>query len=181
MSRDKNVIEYLPGYMAELFEMKELYKGLQPEFDLMYRIKDSSMDECFVLTCLDFGLERYEEMLGITPLVTDTVEDRRLRVLASLNGDTPYTFERIYAKLRLLCGEENVTMEYAKDIYTLRVLVQLAAKNQIATVNKMLRQMLPCNISLNCSLAYNRHSTLKPYKHSELGDYTHLQLREEVL
>ena len=84
MSRDKNAVEYLPRYMAELFEMQELYKGLQPEFDLMYQIKDSSMEECFVLTCEDFGLERYEEMLGITPLPTDTTEDRRLRVLACL-------------------------------------------------------------------------------------------------
>lgn len=181
MSRDKNAVEYLPGYMAELFEMQELYKGLQPELDLMYRIKDSSMEECFVLTCEGFGLERYEEMLGITPLPTDTIDDRRLRVLAALNGDTPYTFERIYAKLKVLCGEDNVTMEYAKDIYTLRVLVQLAAKNQIDTVNRMLRQMLPCNISLICSLAYNRHSDLAPYKHSHLAQYTHLKLREEVL
>ena len=84
-------------------------------------------------------------------------------------------------KAEVLCGEDNVSMEYAKDIYTLRVLIELTAKNQLAIVERMLRKMLPCNISLICALAYNRHTHLTPYKHSELGAYSHTGLREEVL
>ncbi len=181
MSRDKKALEYMPDYMAEFREMQELYKGLQDEFDLMYEIKDSCMLECFVLTCCSFGLERYEKMLGIKSLYTDTIEDRRLRVLAALNGDTPYTFERVFNKLKLLCGEGNVYMEYAKEIYTLRVLIQLRAKSQYSTVIKMLREMIPCNISLICAIAYNKHKTLKPFPHKTLSGYTHRALREEVV
>ncbi len=181
MSRDKKAINYMPQYMAELREMTELYKALQPEFDLMYQIKDSSINECFALTCIGFGLEKYEKILGIIPLYTDSVEDRRLKVLAALNGDTPYTFERVLDKLILLCGQGNVSMEYAKEIYTLRVLIQLEAKSQYNTVVKMLREMLPCNIALRCALAYNRHLTLKPFTHKSLSAYSNRALREEVV
>lgn len=181
MSRDKNAIEYLPKYMGVLYEIKELYRGIQPELDEVYSVLDSSLEECFVLTCESFGLERYEEMLGISPLPTDTIEDRRLRILTAINGDTPYTFERIYSKLKVLCGEDNVYMEYAKDIYTLRILIQLEAKNQLDTIKTMLKKMLPCNISLICSLAYNRHCDLSPHSHSDLASYSHRGLREEVL
>ncbi len=181
MSRSKDTIGYMPQYMAQLREMQELYRLLQGEFDTMYFIKDKYMNECFVLTCEDYGLERYEKILGIVPPLTDSVEDRRLRVLAALNGDTPYTFERVYEKLKLLCGENNVYMEYAKDIYTLRVMVQLDAKSKYSSVIKMLREMIPCNISLICTLAYNRHSTLAPFTHKALSAYTHSGLVEEVI
>jgi hypothetical protein len=167
--------------MAELKEIRELYKGLQGEFDLMYKEKDSVLDECFVLSCSGFGLERYEKMLGITALSGDSVEDRRLRILAALNGETPYTFEAVYNKLVLLCGEGNVFMEYAQDSYTLRVMLQLDAKNKYDTVIKMLREMLPCNIALICLLAYNRHSTLGGFTHSTLSGYTHRELIDEVI
>jgi hypothetical protein len=167
--------------MAELKEFQELYNGLQGEFDTMYTEKDKAMNECFVLLCEDFGLERYEKMLSLTPQAGESVEDRRMRVLAALNGDTPYTFASIYAKLILLCGEGNVYMEYAKDIYTLRVLIKLDAKSKFDTVKSMLKRMLPCNISLKCSLAYNTHRSLMPFKHKTLGSYTQVSLREEVI
>jgi hypothetical protein len=181
VSREINAIEYLPPFMAELREFKELYNGLQGEFDLMYSEKDEAMEECFALLCKSFGLERYEKLLSLTPQAGESVEDRRMRVLAALNGDTPYTFASIYAKLVLLCGEGNVYMEYAKDIYTLRVMVQLDAKSKFDTVRRMLKRMLPCNISLKCSLAYNTHRGLMPFKHSTLGTYTQRSLREEVI
>jgi hypothetical protein len=72
-------------------------------------------------------------------------------------------------------------MAYAKDIYTLRVMLGLRAKNQYKAVLEMLKRLLPCNIALICSLAYNRHINLKPFKHSELKRFTQAQLREEVI
>lgn len=181
MSRDKNAVYYMPSYMREFKEMSELYNGLQPQFDLLYNKLDSCLAECFVLSCVGFGLERYEKMLGIKPNAADTTEDRRLRVLAALNGDTPYTFERILQKLKLLCGENNVAMDYAREVYTLRVFLQLPAKNQLGTVKKMLKKMLPCNISLKCLLAYNRYKDIKPFTHAYLRTFTQKGLREEVL
>lgn len=181
MSREIEAIKYLPEYMAELREIKELYKGIQPELNGAYATKDICFEECFVLLAGSFGIERLEKMLQIVPLPTDTIEDRRLRILAALNGDTPYTFKTIYQKLVLLCGEGNVNMDYAKEIYTLRVVLQLKAKNQFETVKKMLKRMLPCNISLKCSLAYNRHRDLAKFSHGQLKAFTHKMLYDEVL
>lgn len=181
MSREINAIDYLPEYMRELREIKELYGAVQAELDRGYEEKDAALEECFALLCRSFGLERLEKMLGITPLPTDSVEDRRLRVLTLLNGDTPYTFKRIYEKLVFLCGEGNVNMDYAKEIYTLRVMLQLKAKNRFNTVLEMLKKMLPCNISLKCSLAYNRHRDLSVFTHEQLAAISHRGLFEEVL
>lgn len=181
MSRGLDAVRYLPEYMAQLREIKELYNALQDEFDLMYACKDHAMGECFVMTCEDLGMEKYEKLLSLVPEHGDSREDRRFRILAALNGDTPYTFERVLQKLIVLCGEGNVTMEYAKDIYTLRVMIKLEAKRQFSTVLKMLGRMLPCNISLKCSLAYNTHRILSGFTHGELSAYTQKQLKEEVI
>ena len=178
---DINPIEYLPPVMQEVLEIQELYKGITPEVRLLFTNGSLALDECFVTTAEGTGLERMESILGITPYPDDTVADRRLRILAALSGDTPYTFRSVYAKLKALCGEDNVTMEYAKDIYTLNVQIRLQAKRQYETVRDMLLKMIPCNISLNCTLVYNKHSVLAAYRHIDLKPYTHKQLREEIM
>lgn len=179
--QDIKPIEYLPPVMQEVLEIQELYKGITPEVRLLFTNGSLALDECFINTAENTGLERMEAILGITPYPDDTVEDRRLRILAAMNGDTPYTFKTVYAKLKALCGEDNVRMSYAKDIYTLDVQIKLEAKRQYETVRDMLLRMIPCNISLNCTLVYNKHSLLSGYKHIELKPYKHRQLKEEVL
>jgi len=181
MEREINPINYLPPVMQEVREIQELYKGITPEIKALYFESQVALDECFVLSAEDYGLARMENMLGITPYPDDTVEDRRLRILTKLNGDTPYTFESLYNKLKVLCGENNVYMAYAKDIYTLDVQISLIAKRQFETVRKMLLEIVPCNIALRCLLMYNTHNTLNAYTHGQLTVYTHRQVTEEVL
>lgn len=180
-AEDIKPIEYLPPVMREVLEIQELYKGITPEIRLLFINGGLALDEYFINTAENTGLERMEAILGITPYPDDTVEDRRLRILAAMNGDTPYTFKTVYVKLKALCGEDNVRMSYAKDIYTLDVQIKLVAKRQFETVRDMLLRMIPCNISLNCTLVYNKHSLLSGYKHIELKPYKHRQLKEEVL
>lgn len=181
MEREINPINYLPPIMQEVKEIQELYKGITPELKALYSESSRALDECFVLSAEDCGLTRIEKMLNISIYSDDTIEDRRLRILTKLNGDTPYTFERLYDKLKTLCGEDNVYMAYAKDIYTLDVKISLIAKRQFETVHKMLLEIVPCNIALRCLLAYNTHRTLSVFTHRQLAKYTHRQLTEEVL
>lgn len=178
---DIKPIEYLPPVMQEVLEIQELYKGITPEVRLLFTNGSLALDECFVLTAEGKGLERMEEILDITPYPDDSVDDRRLRILAALSGDTPYTFRSVYAKLKNLCGEDYVRMSYAKDKYTLNVQLKLEAKRQYDTVRKMLLKMIPCNISLNCTLVYNKHSVLAGHRHIDLAAYIHRELKEEVI
>lgn len=180
MERYVEPFDYLPPVMQEVREIQEIYNGLGPEIRLFYVNAEEARNECFVLNAVGEGLERWERMLKIKLFASDTFEDRRLRILARLNGDTPYTFEKIYNKLKILCGEKNVSMDYTKEIYTLRVIIKLEAKNQFKTVIETLREMLPCNISLICNIAYNTHKVLKKYPHCELKPFTHSQLREHI-
>lgn len=179
--REINPINYLPPVMQEVKEIQELYEGITPELKLLYMESGRALDESFVLSSEGYGLTRMENILGVTPYPDDTVEDRRLRILTKLNGDTPYTFESLYNKLKVLCGENNVYMAYAKDIYTLDVQISLIAKRQFETVRKMLLEIVPCNIALRCLLMYNTHNTLNAYTHGQLTVYTHRQVTEEVL
>ena len=179
--REINPINYLPPVMQEVKEIQELYEGITPELKLLYMESGRALDESFVLSAEGYGLTRMENILGVTPYPDDTVEDRRLRILTKLNGDTPYTFESLYNKLKVLCGENNVYMAYAKDIYTLDVQISLIAKRQFETVRKMLLEIVPCNVALRCLLMYNTHNTLNAYTHGQLTVYTHRQVTEEVL
>ncbi len=188
MDREIKPINYLPPFLRKIREMQEIYKGITPELSELYSNGEIALNEEFVLYAQNYGLERMEEILQITVDYDDTVENRRLRILTKLNGDTPYTFDTLYKKLKFLCGDGNVNMSYAKEIYTLNVQISLIAKRQFETVRKMLLEIVPCNIVLNCLLMYNTHRVVKNYTqttqnigHKSLHTYTHRKITEEVI
>ena len=181
MEREIDPIKYLPPILQEVEEIQQIYEGITPELKLLFIQYGTMLDESFVLSAESYGLDRMESILQITPQVGDTIENRRLRILTKLNGDTPYTFEKLYEKLKVLCGAENVTMRYSNEKYTLDVRIQLIAKNQFQTVRQMLLDIVPANISLSCLLVYNTYNIVGKYTHAQLKPYTHQNLTEEVL
>ncbi len=120
-------------------------------------------------------------MLKIVPKVTDTLEDRKFRVLARYNSSIPYTYEHLLEQLTILCGEDGFTCELFNDEYRIKIRVELFVKVMYDEVEKMLARILPANIVTDLSLRYNQHMTLKRFTHGELGVFTHDFLRNEYM
>ena len=181
MSREIHLVGYLPDILKEIYEFKQIFKGEEPELSLMFERCDLILDECFIDTLDEYGCGRWEKMLAIAAKDTDTLELRRLRIKAALNGDTPYTMRSLENKLKTLCGEGNFILKYANDIYTLTVGLALAAKNQFDYLKEVLEEIVPANIVIEIFLMYNTHQTLSAFLHNELAVHTHRELTEEVL
>lgn len=181
MSREVTLSKYLPEVLADVRDFKELTAAEDPEFTLYYEKADIVLDDCFVDTLDAYGCARWEKMLALAVKDTDTLDLRRLRIKAALNGDTPYTMRSLAAKLETLCGKGNFTLAYANDEYTLKVGLALAAKAQFDYIKTILKGIVPANVIIDVFLLYNKHSLLADYTHAGLHPYTHKQLREEVL
>ena len=48
-------------------------------------------------------------------------------------------------------------------------------------VDKLVRRMAPANLIITVELRYNQHLTLAKFTHAQLSQYTHKELREEVI
>lgn len=177
----RKLIEYLPGVMQQLEEFKVLMAAEQKQIDGLWNIIYKMLDEAFVDTAEDIGLKRWETILKITPLDTDSVEVRRLRIHAKMIEDIPYTWSSFKRMLSSLCGEDGYSIELKNKEYTLVIKVALTTKQMKDEVSKMADRVVPVNMILDIDLMYNTHGILRGYTHKQLKQFTHGQLRNEVL
>ena len=181
MDREINLIEYLPGVLREIKEFKVISAAETPEVITIWEELENVLDDQFVNESTLNGVKRWERILGIKALDTDTLSDRKFRILSRLNEQLPYTYTNLQAQLDLLCGVNGYKLILDSNTYALIVKVALTAKKKYTEVGNLLNRIVPCNIVITLLLMYNQHSTLHQYTHVHLSHKTYGELREEVL
>lgn len=177
----RNLIDYLPTVLRGFEEFKQIMTVEQKQVDELWDMIYGILNEAFVDTAKNTGLKRWETILNITPLDTDTVEVRRIRLQAKIIEDVPYTWNNLKKMLSSLCGEDGYTMELKSEEYTLIIKVALVSKKMKDEVVKMADRVVPANLILDIDLMYNTHGILRGYTHKQLRQFTHGQLKNEVL
>lgn len=181
MDREINLIEYLPGVLREIKEFKALSAVENTEVIRLWEELENLLDDQFVNDSTLNGVKRWERILGIKALDTDTLSDRKFRILTRLNEQLPYTYTNLEAQLNLLCGRDGYKLILDSSAYALTVKVALTVKKKYAEVSNLLDRVVPCNIVITLLLMYNQNSTLHQYTHVQLRHKTYGELREEVL
>jgi hypothetical protein len=170
-----------------VFECPDIIKEIQDIAviyavnDILDPVKDAErldLDLC-AGTATEQGIRRRERLYGIIPKDTDTLEDRRFRIRARENEITPYTVRTMRNKLAAICGENGYTAVLQGEKLIIRVALPRRATYEDA--RKMMEEMIPLNICLECTLLYNQHKKLAEYTHAELAVHTHGYWRNEVL
>lgn len=178
---DRLLIDYLPPFMQEYKQMQEIMNSEQPEFDLAWETCDRTMLDLFIVSATETGIARWEKMLGITPKIADTLEERRFRILARINQELPYTMRKLEENLTLLVGKGNYVIDLQADKYHIEIKLALGNKNNYQEVVEVLKKMIPANLTQWVQIMWNTHKVLSPYPHKDLKQYTQIQLRNEVL
>ena len=178
---DRKLINYLPYVVRDYAEFKGISEAEQPEFESAWGSSGDLLNNQFISTAGNLGLSRWEKILGITPKGTDTLEDRRFRILTRLNEELPYTLSQLRNILETLCGSGNYSAEVMEGTYQLIVKIGLAAKNNFSDVESLLDRVVPQNLIVTLLQLYNTHAELGRFTHAQLAAYTHDQMRNEVM
>ena len=178
---ERKLIDYLPYVIRDYAEFQGIMGSEQPEIEKAWNTTDDLLDNQFVPTAGNMGLSRWEKILGITPKGTDSLEDRRFRILTRINEELPYTLPQLRNILETLCGKGNYSADVEEGTYQLLVKIGLAAKNNFNDVESLLNRVVPQNLVVTLLQLYNTHAELGRFTHAQLAAYTHNQLRNEVL
>jgi hypothetical protein len=181
LDRGINLLEYLPGVLREIKEFKALATAENPETIKLWEELENVLDDQFVNESTLNGVKRWEIILGIKALDTDTLDERRFRILSRLNEQLPYTYRNLEDQLSVLCGKDGYKLIIDPNAYALTVKVALTAKKKFSEVGNLLDRVVPCNIVISLLIMYNQHKTLKQFTYKQLSKYTHKQLREDVI
>ena len=171
--------QYLPDVVREVMEFKAIFDDAEtPEVQEEWQAAEDAMDDQFISSSTEYGIARREEMLGIKPYATDTLEDRKFRLLARYVENLPYTRKRLKELLDTLCGNDGYTIEYDTTNFGVTVKVALSEKRQKDAVDDLLERILPYNMTFSSVLLYNTWEKLKPYKWGDLTEYAWVDLKE---
>ena len=181
MSRVISILDYIPPVLADAEEQKQISKALNPEINMLWAEIERAQNNQFISSSDEYGVAHRENMLSIKPKNTETLDDRKFRLLSREIEKLPYTYRVLKNKLKALCGENGYTLNIDYDNEIIKVRVDLISKKAYEEVELMLEKMSPLNMIIDLYLLYNSHKILSGFTHRQLNQYTHKQLREEVL
>lgn len=158
MIREVDLVSYLPPFLQEYKEQNNALTAENPEFTIVWNAADRVLKNEFISTADEYGIARYEKILGILPFAEDTLESRRARVQSRWFITIPYTMKSLLAKLIALCGENHFTITKYFSEYHLDIDTNLELFNQVGELERIVERMLPCNLVVTT----RNHAIFKP-------------------
>lgn len=163
MIRQTNLISYLPQFVQEYREIKQVMIGETPEIQILEDETEIIKNNQFILTCDEVGIRRFEILLGITPNPDDTLDARISRVITRWNDSIPYTYRGLIDKLNIMCGEGNYTILPNFNAYELELVVSLPLSGQVEELDYMLDYMIPANIKVTSNNLLHHEADAKVF------------------
>ncbi|MBE6070677.1 MAG: DUF2313 domain-containing protein [Clostridium butyricum] len=181
MSRVISILDYIPPILADVEEQKQIAKALNPEINILWQEIERTQNNQFINFSDEYGVNRRERQLKIKPKNTETLNERKFRLLSREIEKLPYTFRTLENKLKALCGENGyrLNIDYENDVVDIKI--ELTSKKSFDEVELMTEKMVPVNMFIKLSLLYNQNYLFKKYTHKQLRAYTHNQLRNEAI
>ena len=180
-SREIDLSGYLPDVLRVVKEMRAIMDAETPEVQVLWAACEDCMNDQFIAEATENGVARREKMLEIVPPATDTLDDRKLRLLSRYNENIPYTRKSLETVLESLCGAGGYELHITTAAFTVNVRVALPVKKQEAIIGETLERILPYNMVFTVELLYNTWAKLRPYTWEELHTRTWKETKEEVL
>ncbi len=146
--REVDLVSYLPDFMKDYKELSAALEAENPEFDLIWSAVDKVFYNHFISTADEYGISRFEKLLGIFPNVTDSLEIRRKRVQSAWFNKLPYNLKVLTEKIRKLLGE-TCDFEVKTDFvnaYHLQIVVYTLDDSQRQDLEQLLAVMVPLNM-----------------------------------
>ena len=151
------------------------------EIEAINNTHNQLVDNRYIVSCDETGIQHFEKLLGVTPLGDDTLDDRKLRCIAKWNQVLPYNYTVLNNKLSALCGKDGYSIEMDFAAQSIVVKLALGVKNQFTIVKNVVSEMVPCNIITDVAVMFNTHERLSAYTHEQLSVRTYAQMRDEVI
>lgn len=148
MTREINLVSYLPPFMSEYSEINAALTAENPEFQAVWKAADGVLHNEFISTADEDGIAQFENMIGLLPSKNDTLEIRRARVMSKWLSKLPYTMKMLIKNLQVLCGGDDFTVKKKFDGYEIDITTHLREYSRVQELTKLLDEMIPANIRI---------------------------------
>ena len=142
--------EYWPPFLQEVEDFDLLAKAEQPEFDKWAEAVQQLPEDFFLSTLSEYGVERWEAILGLQLEEGQPLEERRRQIQIAYGSSLPYTYRSLLNFLHSVHPEIQSAIVFY--LYLLRVDVPYGL-GQMEAIRKTLREMVPANMVVEVASA----------------------------
>ena len=146
MAKEVDLSSYWMPVLRQIKELKEIARAEEPEIRYLLEAVDHTLNSMFIDTADEYGIGRFEEMLGIVPDEGDTLSTRRYRVSSKWSNANTYTINELHDILTSYCGEGNFEIIERYSEYILEIVANLPVRGALEIVYNSLIEILPCNM-----------------------------------
>lgn len=148
MAKEVDLLSYWMSLLRNLKEFKEIANTEEPELRYILEAIDRTLNNMFIETADEYGIERLESMMGIIPDEGADLETRRFKVLTLWNDYIPFTKSELWKRLVSICGAGNFELNERYQDYIVELYTHLGAVGAFDMVLETLEEMLPCNLEV---------------------------------
>lgn len=161
LTRVISLATFLPPVTRDSKDVQELMRIEDTELQALWEAMCDIFYNQFISTMTAYGLQQWEKIFDVIPKATDTLQDRRTRILQLLMGTRPYTVLSFQAILDNIYGPGNVTIHVDNDKYEfwMELTADMMSKNM--SIREFAETIVPKNLLILISNTQN--ATLRQY------------------
>lgn len=170
----KSLLEYLPLFLRDYYEFKQLCKSGDVEVSSIDEAVDWNFDSAFISDCDATVLSKYERFLGIIPTSSQSIENRRNKVLLQWNTVASMTLQQFISKLQEYCGKDNFSVDNSREQFYQLVIWLNIHSVDADTIKNFVDTWLPMNIN------YTMNGESKIDENLKIGFLTKVEERNQI-
>lgn len=137
---------HLPQYYKDVREIDIIAKAVMYVLSNLRTEILQILANNFVQTANEYGVERLERILDITPDPTLDLESRRQRVLSKMATSTIFTLRVLQTNLQEMCDNGEYTLDMNYDTFYMDLKVRVGKKGMLDVLYDLLYTMLPAHV-----------------------------------
>ena len=175
-----NLIDMLPSFYHNSDFVKSYMSSQSIEHNFIKESIDDLVNNLYVDTAT-WGLDYFEEELGLKTDKSKTYEERRERIKAKKIGNGTTTVKMIKdTALAFDCGEVEITEMYNDYMFKLKFVSEKGRPKNIEDFKSAIDEIKPAHLSYILEFIFTTHQELKNKTHSNLNQFTHTKIREVI-
>lgn len=153
--RDIDISQFAVPLTRDSRDIQEIYRVESAELQLLWDIMLAIFKEEYIYTAADYGLEAWEQILGINPPDLTDTEGRRSEILSVLIGQRPFTMPKVQEMLNFKFGNRVVKHSVVSDRYEYWLDVVDGFETQLNNIVDYVEPLIPKNLIIKTKSTTN--------------------------
>ena len=149
--REVKIEEYWPLIVKGTEEFGQIAVAENPEFNELSRCVYQVLKESFLLDgeeehASEYGVSRWEKMLGLSHSADMSLDDRKAAILTYLSVKLPYTWRVLKQMLVGLLGEGNFELTFDNDAQKITIALASTVEHLREQIDSLIERVVPQNL-----------------------------------